>query len=121
MVRTVLIVEDEWAIADWLSDLLQEQNYRVLVASNGRRALEILKDTRPDIVLTDFMMPVMDGAGLLKAMRSDGLHEIPAIVMSSLPAATIAERAQGYQAFLRKPFSEDELRAVLDRLLPAGD
>jgi two-component system chemotaxis sensor kinase CheA len=120
MVRTVLIVEDEWAIADWLADLLGDEGYRVIVASNGRRALDILKEERPSAVLTDFMMPVMDGAALLVAMQTDGLADIPVIVMSSLPAAAIAERAKNYRAFLRKPFTETELLSALRGVLPAN-
>ena len=66
--RTVLIVEDEWAIADWLEVLLSEYAYNVLVAGNGREALDILHRETPDLVLTDFMMPFVDGAGLIAAM-----------------------------------------------------
>ena len=118
--RTVLVVEDEWAIADWLAVLLGEQGYQVLVASNGKRAMELLKEQRPDILLTDFMMPVMDGPALLQAMKSDGLDGIPVIVMSGLPAASVAERCDGYQALLRKPFREAELLQTLLRLLESS-
>lgn len=118
MVRTVLVVEDEWAIADWLADLLGEEGYRVFVANNGRRALEILADERPDILVTDFMMPMLDGAGLLQAMKAGGIDGIPVIMMSSLPAAAVAERTSDYQAFLRKPFTEAQLLAALERVLP---
>jgi two-component system chemotaxis sensor kinase CheA len=50
-VRTVLIAEDEWAIADWLEALLSEKGYKVLVASNGREALDILHRETPDLCL----------------------------------------------------------------------
>ena len=69
-VRTVLIVEDEWAIADWLEFLFSEQAFNVLDGRNGREALEILHREIPDLVLTDFMMPHLDGAGLSPRCRT---------------------------------------------------
>lgn len=118
--RTVLVVEDEWAIADWLDALLGDEGYRVLTASDGKRAIELLKTHRPDLVLTDFMMPIMDAPALLAAMKRDGLDGIPVVVMSGLPEATVSERCDGYQGFLRKPFRETELLATLHRLLDPG-
>jgi CheY-like chemotaxis protein len=120
-VRTVLVVEDEWAIADWISAVLDDEGYTVIVATNGRRALELLKEQTPDLVLTDFMMPIVDGPGLLQAMRRSGLATTPVIMMSSLPEAVVAEKCDGHSAFLRKPFRIAELlRAVRGALGEAG-
>jgi CheY-like chemotaxis protein len=59
----------------------------------------------PDLVFLDYMMPVMDGAGLLRGMAADpSLRGMPVVMMSSLPEATVAERCLGYTAFMRKPF-----------------
>jgi len=101
----VLIVEDEFGIANFLKDVLEDEGYRVLVASNGRQALERAGEERPDLILTDFMMPTMDGAGLIKALAADAvLKDVPIAVMSSLPEAAVAERCSGYALFIRKPF-----------------
>jgi CheY-like chemotaxis protein len=55
-------------------------------------------------VITDLVMPVMDGAALVKAMRADPqLPDLPVVIMSSMPKATVAERSPGYAAFVRKP------------------
>ncbi|MFC7556410.1 PleD family two-component system response regulator [Pseudoroseomonas wenyumeiae] len=80
---TVLIVEDEFAIADLLEMVLTDQGYRVVTAPNGRLGLQRLADgLRPDLVITDYMMPMLDGAGLLRAMReSEAERDIPCIVM----------------------------------------
>ena len=119
--RTVLVVEDEWAIADWLDALLVEEGYHVVVASNGKRAVEILRDQKPDLILTDFMMPIMDGPALLQAIAADAaMAGVPIVVMSSLPEATVVERCKGYRAFIRKPFREAELLQTLSRLLDSG-
>jgi CheY-like chemotaxis protein len=78
---TVLIVEDEFAIADLLATVFADEGYRVLTAANGRQGLERLAEgPRPDLVMSDYMMPVLDGAGLLRAMRETEAHrDIPCI------------------------------------------
>lgn len=103
---TVLIVEDEFAIADLLEMALVDEGYRVLLAANGRQGLERLAEgPRPDLVISDYMMPVLDGPGLIQAMReSEAQRDIPCIVMSSVPEANVRERIRGYAAFVRKPF-----------------
>jgi CheY-like chemotaxis protein len=103
---TVLIVEDEFAIADLLEMVFVDEGYRVLTAANGHQGLERLAEgPRPDLVISDYMMPVLDGPGLLRAMRKTEAHrDIPCIVMSSMPEANVRERIDGYAAFVRKPF-----------------
>ena len=103
---TVLIVEDEFAIADILEMVLTDEGYRVLLAANGRQGLERLAEgPRPDLVISDYMMPMLDGAGLIKAMRdSEAQRDIPCIIMSSIPEASVREHIAGYVAFVRKPF-----------------
>ena len=113
--RTVLVVDDEWAVADVLEALLGDEGYRVVTASNGAQALHRLAEARPDLVIADFMMPVLDGAGLLQALRErPETVEIPVILMSSLPEAAVAERCVGYQVYLRKPFRIAEVLAAID-------
>lgn len=111
---TVLVVEDEWAIADWLHDLLGDEGFVVFLASNGKQALDVLTQEDVDVIITDFMMPVLDGPGLLHALqKNDKFAPIPVIVMSSLQEAVVKERCDGYRAFLRKPFRENEVLGVL--------
>jgi CheY-like chemotaxis protein len=103
---TVLIVEDEFAIADLLKMALTDEGYRVLTAANGRQGLtRLAEDPRPDLVISDYMMPVLDGAGMFQAMREiESQREIPYIVMSSMPEANVRERIDSYAAFVHKPF-----------------
>ena len=116
---TVLIVEDEFAIAGLLEMVLTDEGYRVLTAANGRQGLERLAEgPRPDLVISDYMMPVLDGAGLLRAMReSEAQRDIPCIVMSSMPEANVRERIDGYAAFVRKPFDLDVLVQLVATIL----
>jgi CheY-like chemotaxis protein len=103
---TVLIVEDEFAIAELLSMALTDGGYRVVLAANGRQALERLNEgPPPDLIITDLMMPVLDGTGLIQAMqRSEPQRDIPCIIMSSIPEDAVRRRVSGYAGFIRKPF-----------------
>jgi CheY-like chemotaxis protein len=112
MMAVVLVVDDEFGIVKLLEEVLTDEGHRVLVATNGQQALDHAAKEKPSLVLTDFMMPVMDGAALLKAMAADALLvDIPVVIMSSIPEATVAERCSGYVAFVRKPFN---IFAVVD-------
>ena len=117
---TVLIVEDEFAIADLLEMALTDEGYRVLIAANGRQGLARLAEgsSRPDLVISDYMMPVLDGAGMLRAMRDTEAHrDIPCIVISSMPEANVRERIDGYAAFVRKPFQIAALMQLVATIL----
>jgi CheY-like chemotaxis protein len=115
----VLVVEDEFAIAHLLEDVLTDEGHVVLVASNGRHALQIAAKQIPAIVLTDYMMPVMDGASLIKAMAADPtLKDVPVILLSSLPEETVALRCAGYALFIRKPFKIFDIVERVAALLP---
>lgn len=109
----ILVIDDEYSIAEVLEAALVDAGHQVETAINGRQGLERLRERRPDLVLLDFMMPIMDGPAMLRAMREyPPLRDIPAVVMSSLPETVVAEAAKDtYTAFLRKPF---KLRAVVD-------
>jgi CheY-like chemotaxis protein len=114
---TVLVVDDEFGIAKLLEEVLEDEGHRVLVASNGRQALERAAEEPPAVVLTDFMMPVMDGAALIEAMAANtALANVPIVLMSSMPEATVAERCSGYTAFVRKPFKIFDLIDLVTEL-----
>jgi CheY-like chemotaxis protein len=122
-VTTVLIVEDEFAIADLLEMVLTDEGYRVLIAANGRQGLERLAEgPRPDLVISDYMMPVLDGAGLIQAMReSETQRDIPCIVMSSMPEANVRERIAGYAGFMRKPFQLAAMVRLVGAILDGSE
>lgn len=117
----VLVVDDEFGIAEVLAAILEDEGHEVTIAVNGRAALERAAQNKPHLVITDFMMPIMDGPALLRAVSADPeLADVPVVVMSSLPEASIAERASGYAAFMRKPFLVDDVVTLVERLLPGG-
>jgi CheY-like chemotaxis protein len=115
---TILVVDDEFGIGELLEALLEDDGHRVLTAMNGRHALERMTEAVPDLVISDLMMPVMDGAGLLRSMRgTPDLRHIPFALMCALPEASIADRISGYDAFLRKPFKLAEISGLVKKLL----
>ena len=116
---TVLVVDDEPLIAMALEAALEDAGHRVATAANGRQGLERLaKPPRPDVVLLDMMMPVMNGPAMLAAMAADAdLRGIPVVVLSSLPEAAVRARAEGAAAILRKPCTAEEVLDAIARLL----
>ncbi len=84
----ILIVEDDNDQRDILELILHSENYEVVSAANGREALDILAKTRPILVITDLMMPVLDGAGLVREMKAqEALKTIPIMVLTVLADA----------------------------------
>jgi CheY-like chemotaxis protein len=115
--RSILIVEDEFGLAEMLRDMLGEYGYDVTLAINGRLALDILGERLIDLVITDMMMPVMDGAELAMEIRkSQLLRDIPVVAMTSLPLASV-KSAGLYDAVLRKPFTPDLLLSTMQECL----
>jgi CheY-like chemotaxis protein len=116
--KTILIVDDEFGILEVLESILSDAGFKVISAINGQDALTRLQETVPDLVIVDFMMPLLDGAGVIKAMRADDkFSAVPVILASALPENTIGERCVGYQAFVRKPFKTERLMEEVFRLL----
>lgn len=113
--KTVLVVDDEYALAETLRDVLELEGYRVRTAENGVDALDWMSREKPDLVMLDVMMPVMDGIETLKRMRSDdALHEVPVLLMSAVPQVALdAIDENDVSGFLRKPF---ELQLLLDEV-----
>jgi CheY-like chemotaxis protein len=115
---SVLVVDDEFGIGELMEALLEDEGHRAITAMNGRHALERMAEHLPDLVISDLMMPVMDGAALLRAMRGNpDFHAIPFVLMCALPENAVAGMITGYDAFLRKPFKLAEITGLVDRLL----
>lgn len=119
---TVLVVDDEFGIAELIVAVLEDEGHRVVTAVNGKQGLEVLAHESVGLVFLDYMMPVLDGAAVLDSMKLDErLQDIPVVMMSSLPEATVAERCAGYTAFLRKPFRITAVLGLAEKLLrPPG-
>jgi len=96
--------------------ILESARYRVSEAADGAAALILVKQSRPDLVVTDMVMPVMDGADLIRRLRSEfGSSAISILVVSGHPDAV--ETAVGADGVLKKPFDRSTLLARVQELL----
>jgi CheY-like chemotaxis protein len=116
---TVLIVDDEPDISEVLSDLLGDAGYRVVVASQGKEALERLDQEHPDLMLLDVMMPVMSGEEVLEELaRRGAVHSLPIVVTSAGEGRRLAERFG--LVYLKKPSPIGDILGTVARLLAPG-
>ncbi|GAB2851872.1 hypothetical protein GCM10027277_20250 [Pseudoduganella ginsengisoli] len=116
----VLIVEDSPTQAERLRRLIQSVHYKARVAANGRLALEAIRERKPHLVLSDIVMPEMDGYELCRAIKSDNdLRDIPVILVTSLtdPKDIIRGIECGADNFIRKPYAEDYLLNRIGHML----
>jgi CheY-like chemotaxis protein len=110
-----LVVDDERAIRDLIEMLLSDLGYEPLVAPDGAVALDLVRQTRPRLILLDLMMPVMDGRAFLRACRAEALcRDVPMVVMSAAHPAAMVEDLRA-AAFLAKPFDLEVLLSVVER------
>lgn len=119
--KLVLIVEDEYGNAEVMQLLLEAAGYRVANASNGKAALELLAREKPALIISDFMMPTMNGAELGEAVRRNpATSQTPFIFMSGTSEQVVRQTFRDYDAFLSKPFEVDNLLALVERLIAIG-
>ena len=114
--RLVLVVDDDPDILQTLGLCLSSEGYRVLMAANGKEALDILERERPSVILLDLMMPVMDGWQFVAEMDHRGRRDVPLLILSadrSVQGHAQQLRASGH---LAKPFDLDELLGKVQQL-----
>jgi len=110
----ILLVEDDVDVREMMRLVLEGRGYAVREASNGLEALELLRQDRPQLMILDLIMPVMDGWALLDEMKAEALTDVPVCVVSAVPERGPRDVA----ATLRKPFELPELVALLERYCP---
>ena len=120
--KTVLIVEDDKVARRSIGRLLQLEGWKTLEASNGVQGLRMFRNQLPEIVLTDVVMPGLDGFYLTAVIKSIN-PQSPVIIMTGLGDAELDGKAQdlGVSALLRKPFDPEELLVTLSHLAGSSD
>lgn len=112
----ILAVDDEAAITEALAELLASEQVTVDTASNGKQALERLRQGKYDLMLLDYMMPVMNGRDTLAAIRtSPALGGVKIVIMSAFSCAQLDFGGHEIDGFLRKPFDIDAVLALIER------
>ncbi len=99
----ILIIEDDQAIAELLTDILADEGYTVHHAANGRDALTMLEQERPALILCDLMLPLLSGWEVCRWLQANPTYRsVPLILMSA--GATVQQADCAYTAFVPKPF-----------------
>jgi two-component system response regulator VicR len=112
MPRLILVVDDDRPIADVIGDLLRDEGYDVRIAYNGQAALQDIERRPVDLVLSDVMMPKLDGPGLVRSLRERG-DPVPVILMSAVYQDVDLPGVE----FVPKPFDVGHLAALVARVI----
>lgn len=123
MGQKILLVDDERDLVFYAKLFLEEQGYEIIEAYDGRQALDVLADTKPDLVILDVAMPRLSGWDVLRIMQDDDdLKDIPVLMLTA--RAEDADKAKGWTLgvtwYQTKPFELDELALVIERILAIG-
>ncbi len=118
---TIIIAEDEFLLADMLQFMLEDAGHTVLTAPHGAAALELINAQKPDLLITDFMMPLMTGLELAKSIRDNPhLTGLPIILVSGAQGAIGRAHPEIFDAVLDKPYNMDVLLRTVNDLLARG-
>ena len=115
---TILIVEDEEPIRELLAEIMHSAGHIAVQARDGSHAIEILKHTVPDLVLSDVMMPILSGTDLCRQLKSDKATSHIAVILMSAAGPEVA-RGAGADAFLDKPFDLDYIQRLILHWIPS--
>jgi CheY-like chemotaxis protein len=113
----ILVVDDETDIVNLVVELLQDEGYQVRSAFNGEMALAAIAQQQPAMILMDMYMPQMTGMMLLEEMRTNGIADIPVILMTASPRAAESLLNMDLVDYLAKPFDIDQLLQCVARNL----
>ncbi|MEW5853552.1 MAG: response regulator [Myxococcota bacterium] len=115
---TILVVDDESAVVQALAEALTSEGYVVVAAPHGLAALEAVTVHRPDLILLDLMMPVMDGLAFLRRLRAQSPgDEVPVVLMTAATSALLQAPERSWDHHLPKPFTFPQLEQVVQRVL----
>jgi two-component system OmpR family response regulator len=114
---SIVVVDDEVGTVDVLVAALSACGFEVKGFTDSAEALAKIRADRPDVVLLDMIMPELDGVELLRGIKTErNLAKTRVIMLSGLPESMVRRRCSGFSAFLRKPFTLDELLAAIHGL-----
>ncbi|HEX8185650.1 MAG TPA: response regulator [Blastocatellia bacterium] len=121
MPANILVVEDNAESREMLVVVLGEQGFKVKGAEDGRAALELIKSTRPDLIITDIQMPNLDGVGLIKELRKQPeMMDVPILIFSGCRDEMLSDAMRaGANAAAHKPLLLDSLIRLVKSLLTA--
>jgi CheY-like chemotaxis protein len=116
----IIVVDDELAIAQGLAYFLEDLGFRVRIATSGKQALAAIEEEQPALIITDYMMPQMNGGELINVIRAHAAknhQSAPILLLMSAAHNSIIEKATA-DAWFAKPFNLPEVEELLRRFLP---
>lgn len=117
--RRILIVDDEEGFRDGMADLLEMEGYAVAVARDAIEAVRLVPEFRPQVILLDLRMPLLDGEGFLRGMSGvPATREVPVVLISAKEDLRAVAERTGAAGYLQKPFEAPQLLALLERFFP---
>jgi len=121
--RRILIADDDPLLRALLVHRLSADGYEILTAEDGAQALAMIRDQRPDLIVLDALMPVMDGFEVLRRLKSGDVTDAPVIMLTALKREQdiVGALQLGAADYLVKPFIPDELGQRIRRLLQSSD
>src|SRR5579871_2730002 len=115
--KTVLVVEDNDITREGLAIVLRQASFKVTLAGNGEQALASLRESRPDVVLLDMVMPVLDGWHFLQQVKAENVPDLPIIIVTATVLTREWAQQQGCCGFIRKPIEMAEMLEEIRRCL----
>jgi len=117
MAKRILVIDDEPEFTEIMEEWLTYEGYEVDIAVNGLEGMEKVEQVKPDIILLDLQMPVMDGAEFYKIIKSNkNYYEIPIIIVTARTTAKDRVEVVGVDLFVTKPVSFEDLKEKIDSL-----
>ena len=123
MATKVLVVDDEASVRHLLQVMLATEGYEPLLAANGAEGLQLAHEHLPDLVILDWMMPVLDGLATLQALRNDpATTHLPVVMLTARQGDNAMAQAMlhGADFYITKPFDAEEMLAVVRRFVSNG-
>ncbi len=120
MSKRIQIIEDDFDVIETLQFVLKSRGYEIEIAFDGRAGVEMIKNKRPDLLILDLTMPVMDGWAVMVAVKQDPDYQsIPIMILTSSKKAQHIEKARslGVQSYVLKPFEPQKIVKIVERLL----
>ncbi|MDE3254161.1 MAG: response regulator [Bacteroidota bacterium] len=115
----ILVAEDEPMLLKTIELKLKKEGYEVITTTDGREAIAKIRETWPDLVISDIMMPYASGLEIVSFLRSEGVKKIPVIILSAMEQEKVVMEAfeLGADDYITKPFSLNELTIRVKKLI----
>jgi CheY-like chemotaxis protein len=120
MQKRILVIEDEESLAQGIKSFLSRHGYQVVIISEGVSGLEDIRKERPDLILTDLLLPRIHGFDICRSVKSDSeLKDVPLVIMTAVYKNAIHKleaKRLGVRNFVEKPFNFDDLLKTIERI-----